>query len=180
MSDSIIIIPIPEDVVISKIHFIRNMKVMLDRDLAALYGVETKRLKEAVRRNIARFPEDFMFEMTKEEFLHWRSHFASSNSDKMGLFCITEQGVAMLSSILNSDRAIQVNIQIIRIFTKLRALLSSQKEILQKLEQIEKKDIEQDKKIKLIFNYLEQLEKVKQQESDQKKRNNVGFKTHQE
>ena len=121
MIKPIILIAIPDVIVMSKIYVIRNKKVMIDRDLAELYGVETKRLKEAVRRNITRFPEDFMFEMTKKEFLYWRSHFASSNSEKMGLryvrFCFTEQGVAMLSSILNSEQTIHVNIQIIRIFT---------------------------------------------------------------
>jgi len=93
---------------------------MIDRDIAGLYGVETKRLKEAVRRNIARFPEDFMFEMTKEEFENWRSRFATSKSDQIGLpyapFCFTEPGVTMLSCILNSETAIRVNIQIIRVY----------------------------------------------------------------
>jgi ORF6N domain len=107
---------------------IRNQKVMLDRDLAELYGVETKVLKQAVKRNIDRFPEDFMFELTKSELENWRSQFVTSNSDKMGLryspFAFTEHGVLMLSSILNSQQAIQVNIQIVRIFTRLRNLLS--------------------------------------------------------
>ena len=98
---------------------------MLDRDLAELYGVETKRLKEAVRRNIDRFPEDFMFEMAKEELAHWRSQIASSNSSaKMGLryppFCFTEYGILMLSSVLGSDKAIAVNIQIIKTFVELQ------------------------------------------------------------
>lgn len=101
---------LPDELVISKIYMLRNVKVMLDRDLAELYGVETKRLKEAVRRNIARFPADFMFEMSQEELKNWRTQIASSISDRMGLrytsFCFTELGVAMLSSILNSDRAI--------------------------------------------------------------------------
>ena len=118
---------IPDDVVINKIYFIRNQKVMLDRDLAVLYGIETKVLKQAIRRNISRFPEDFMFELTKEEFENWRSQFATSNSDKMGLryapMVFTEHGVLMLSSILNSEKAIQTNIQIMRIFTKIRKML---------------------------------------------------------
>src|SRR5258705_13998580 len=92
---------IPDDRVLNKIYLIRGQKIMLDRDLAELYQVETKRLKEAVRRNIDRFPEDFMFEMTAEELENWRTQIASSNSEKMGLrhlpFCFTEQGVAMLS-----------------------------------------------------------------------------------
>jgi hypothetical protein len=98
---------IPDEVVLTKIFAIRNKKVMIDRDLAELYGVDTKRLKEAVRRNIVRFPEDFMYQMSPEEFSHWRSQFGSSNPDKKGLryapFCFTEQGVTMLSCILNSE-----------------------------------------------------------------------------
>ena len=106
----------PDDVVLTKIYLIRDNKVMIDKDLAELYGIETKRLKEAVRRNRKRFPEDFMFEMSKEELENWRTQFATSNSERMGLryppFCFTEQGVTMLSCILNSERAIHVNIQI--------------------------------------------------------------------
>jgi hypothetical protein len=115
-----------DEVIMNQIYYIRDHKVMIDRDLAALYGVETKRLKEAVRRNMDRFPEDFMFEMTKMEFENWRTQIASSNSDKQGLrhtpFCFTEQGVAMLSSVLNSPQAIAVNIKIIRIFTRIREM----------------------------------------------------------
>jgi hypothetical protein len=171
---------LPDEIIMSKIYFIRNQKVMLDRDLAELYGVETKRLKEAVRRNIERFPEDFMFELTKEEFENWRSQIATSKSDIMGLriapFAFSEHGVLMLSSVLNSDRAIKTNIRIIRIFTKMRELLTTHKEILQKLEQIEKKDIEQDEKIMLIFEYLKQLEKAKQQDLEQRNRPQIGYK----
>jgi hypothetical protein len=105
---------IPDELVVNKIYFLRNQKVMLDRDLAALYGIETRVLKQAVRRNFVRFPEDFMFELTKEEFENWRSQFATSNSDKMGLryapMVFTEHGVLMLSSVLNSEKAIQTNI----------------------------------------------------------------------
>jgi hypothetical protein len=115
---------IPDEIVMNQIYYIRGQKVMIDRDLAVLYNVETRILKQAVRRNITRFPDDFMFEMTKEEFQNWRSQIVISNSDLMGLrfmpFCFTEQGVAMLSSVLNSERAINVNIQIIRIFTRIR------------------------------------------------------------
>ena len=110
MSKSIKTVAIPDEVVMSKIYLVRNIKVMLDRDLAELYGVETKRLKEAVRRNMDRFPEEFMFELTKEEFSNWRTQFATSNADKMGLrvppFAFTEYGVLMLASVLSSKRAI--------------------------------------------------------------------------
>ena len=134
---------------------------MLDRYLAGLYAVETRRLKEAVRRNIDRFPEDFMFEMTPEELENWRTQFATSNSEKMGLrhppFCFTEQGVAMLSAVLNSVTAILVSIQIIRVFTKMREMLLTHKDILLQLEKIEKKLAGHDEDIILVFGYLKKL-----------------------
>lgn len=171
-------IAIPEEVIMSKIYLIRDKKVRLDSDLSELYEVETKQLKRAVRRNIRRFPEDFMFELTDTEFSNLRSQFGTSSRGgvRYAPMAFTEQGVAMLSSVLNSERAITVNIQIIRIFTKMRALLATHKEILQKLEQLEKKDNEQDDKIMLIFEYLKQLEKAKQQELEQKNRPKIGFK----
>jgi len=171
-------IAIPEEVIMSKIYLIKDKKVMLDSDLSELYEVETKQLKRAVRRNIRRFPEDFMFELTDTEYSNLRSQFGTSNwgGVRYAPMAFTEQGVAMLSSVLNSERAITVNIQIIRLFTKMRALLATHKEILQKLEQLEKKDIEQDDKIMLIFEYLKQLEKAKQQELEQKNRSKIGFK----
>lgn len=172
------IIAIPEEVIMSKIYLIGNQKVMLDNDLAELYGVETKQLKRAVRRNIKRFPEDFMFELSETEFSNLRSQFGTSSwgGIRYAPMAFTEQGVAMLSSVLSSARAIIVNILIIRIFTKMRAILSTHNEILQKLEQIEKKDIEQDEKIELIFEYLRQFEQAKQQEMKQKNRPKIGYK----
>lgn len=170
---------LPDEAIISKIYVMRGKKVMVDRDLAELYGVETRVLNQAVRRNEKRFPEDFMFQMTPEEMQDWKSQIVISNSEKMGLrkppSAFTEQGVAMLSSVLNSERAIMVNIAIIRVFTKMRELLSTHKEIILKLEQIEKKDIEQDDKIMLIFEYLKQLEKAKQQELEQRNRPKIGY-----
>ncbi|MFC1732770.1 ORF6N domain-containing protein [candidate division KSB1 bacterium] len=156
------IIPsIPDEAILSRIYFIREQKVMIDRDLATLYGVETKRLKESVKRNIERFPEDFMFEMTKEEFENWRSQFATSNSDMMGLryapFCFTEQGVTMLSCILNSKRAIEVNIKVIRVFTRMKEMLLAHKDILLKLEKLEKQIVQNNDDIQIIFNALKQL-----------------------
>jgi len=171
---------LPDELIINKIILLRDQKVLIDRDLAELYGVETRILNQAVKRNIKRFPDDFMFQMTKEEFEIWKSQIVISNSDRMGLrkppYVFTEQGVAMLSSVLNSDRAILVNIQIMRVFTKMRALLDSHKEILRKLDSIEKKDIEQDEKILLIFEYLKQLEQAKQEETIFKERKRIGFK----
>jgi phage regulator Rha-like protein len=134
---------------------------MLDRDLAEMYGVETKRLKEQVKRNIERFPEDFMFEMTSEELKNWRSQFATSNSEKMGLrytpFCFTENGVLMLSSVLNSERAIQVNIQIVRVFNKLRNMLNAHETLLEKMEELEDKYIDHNEKISHIFKLIKEM-----------------------
>lgn len=151
-----------DELVMSKIYLIRGQKVMLDRDLAALYQVQTKRLKEAVRRNIERFPEDFMFELTEEEEISLRSQIASLNKgrgkhSKYNSFVFTEQGVAMLSSVLHSETAIHVNIQIIRVFTKMRQLMLTHKDILLQLEKIEKRLAEHDESIILIFKYLKQL-----------------------
>jgi hypothetical protein len=172
---------ISDEVIISKIYVIRGRKVMIDRDLALLYDVETRVLNQAVKRNEKRFPNDFMFQMTKEEMQKWKSQIVISKRENMGLrkspLVFTEQGVAMLSSVLNSDRAIQVNIQIIRVFTKMRELLTTHKEILAKLEKLEKKDIEQDDNIMLIFEYLKQLEKTKQEELEYRNRQQIGYKS---
>jgi hypothetical protein len=141
---------------------IREQKVMVDSDLAELYGVETKYLKRQVKRNTNRFPEDFMFELTKEEFANWRSQFVTSNSsNKMGLryapYVFTEQGVAMLSSVLNSPKAIAVNIKIIRVFTKIREMLFNNKDLLLRMEKIERKLSSQNKNIEIVFQYLDEL-----------------------
>jgi phage regulator Rha-like protein len=160
----------------SKIYVIRGKKVMVDRDLAELYGVETRVLNQAVRRNQTRFPEDFMFQMTREELRAWKSQIVISNQEKMGLrkppLVFTEQGVTMLSCVLNSDRAIQVNIQIIRIFTRLREMLLTHKDLLLKMEELEKKVTGHDEKIQMIFEYLKQL--VTEQDTPRKQ---IGFKT---
>lgn len=149
---------------------------MLDRDLAEMYGVETKRLKEAVRRNKTRFPEDFMFEMTSEELELWRTENVGNKEDKMGLryapFCFTEQGVTILSCVLNSERAIEVNIRIIRIFTKLREMLFTHKNLLLKIEQLEKQVTQNSEEIQVIFNAMKQL-----LNPPQEPRELIGFKT---
>ncbi len=150
-----------DGIILDKIFVIRGQKVMLDRDLADMYGVETKVLKQAVRRNISRFPPDFMFVMNKDELANWRSQFVTSNLDKMGLrhlpFCFTEQGVAMLSSILNSETSIQVNIQIIRVFTKIKQALLDQKELFLRIEKIEKELTKHDKELQAVFEALKNL-----------------------
>ncbi|MRG47422.1 ORF6N domain-containing protein [Chitinophaga sp. SYP-B3965] len=145
-----------------KIYYIRKQKVMLDHDLAELYGVETKRLKEAVRRNTTRFPKDFMFQMSKRELENWKKQMASANNDRHGglrytPFCFTEQGVTMLSCVLSSERAISMNIRIIRIFTRMREMMLTHKDILLKLEQLETKTSRHDGEIKKIFEYLKEL-----------------------
>jgi hypothetical protein len=152
---------VPTEVIVTKIVFLRGEKVLLDRDLAELYGIKTKVLKQAVRRNIKRFPEDFMFELTKEEFENWRSQFVTSNRDKMGLryppMAFTEQGVAMLSSVLNSDQAIDVNIAIMRAFVQLRKIIASNEELARKLKELEKRLEKHDEDIGLIFEAIREL-----------------------
>jgi len=166
-----------EEVIQSKIYIIRNKKVMIDADLAVLYGVETKVLKQQVKRNFERFPEDFMFELSLMEFNDLRSQIVTSSwgGTRYMPLAFTEQGVAMLSSVLNSKQAILMNIRIIRVFTKMRELLASHLEILQKLERLEINDFEQDDKINLLFEYLKQFEKVKQDEIDFENRPRIGF-----
>lgn len=155
------VVAVSEYEVENTICFMRGKKVILDRDLAGLYGVSTKVLNQAVKRNIKRFPVDFMFQFTSREMQNWKSQIVTSNSDKMGLrklpFAFTEQGVAMLSGLLNSDRAIQVNIAIMRAFVKLRAILTANKELARKLEQLEKKTDRHDEEIRVIFEAIRQL-----------------------
>jgi len=159
------------ETIAGKIYLIRGTKVILDRDLSELYGVETKQLKRAVRRNIDRFPSDFMFELTKDELENWRRQIGTSNSDKMGLrykpMAFTEQGVAMLSSVLNSKRAIQVNIQIIRTFTKLRQVLSDNKEFRKEFEELKQIN---DERFQIVFETLDQLINI-----ENKPKKKIGF-----
>ncbi len=168
---------IPDEVIINQIYLIKGQKVMIDRDLAKLYGVETKRLKEVVRRNLDRFPDDFMFQMSQQEFEIWRKEISLNQEDIMGLrhipFCFTEQGVTMLSCILRSKQAIQVNIRVIRIFTKLREIILTHKDILLKLEQIEKVVTGHNDEIQIIFDALKKLMNHQQQKQV---RTQVGYK----
>ena len=168
----------PDEVVMEKIHVLRGQKVMLDRDLAELYGVTTGNLNKAVLRNLARFPGDFMFQLTKEEFenLLFQIGRSSWGGRRTPPRAFTEQGVAMLSGVLHSDRAINVNIHIMRVFTRMREMLVSHKEILRKLEDLERTDIEQDEKIRVILEYIKQLEKAKLDDVEFKDRPRIGFK----
>jgi hypothetical protein len=162
---------VPIERIQKTIYMVRGQKVMLDRDLAALYEVPTKVLKQAVKRHADRFPEDFMFVLDSTEFTNWRSQFVTSNSDRMGLrhapMAFTEQGVAMLSSILNSPRAIQVNIAIMRAFVQLRVLLSTHADLARKLEDLEKK---YDAQFRVVFDALRQL-----MTTPDKPRKQIGF-----
>lgn len=171
---------VPDEVIMNKILIVRGLKVMIDSDLAELYSVTTKRLNEQVKRNIKRFPEDFMFRLTeeeKEQVVANCDHLKRLKFSPYLSFVFTEHGAVMLASVLSSDRAIQVNVQIVRAFIRMRELLSTHKEIIQKLEQLQKNDIDQDEKITLIFEYIKQLEEVKQQELEQKSRPKIGFKS---
>ncbi|MDB5146198.1 MAG: DNA-binding protein [Mucilaginibacter sp.] len=175
MSKSIII---TEETVINKIYLIRDKKVMIDRDLAEMYGVETRILNQAVKRNEKRFPDDFMFQLTIQELEDWKSQNVMSNKEKMGLRKLpnvfTEQGIAMLSSVLNSETAIDVNIQIIRIFTRIRKMLTDHTELRLEIESIRKKVDNHDKNIELVFQYLDEL--LEQKEKPNPPRKRIGYK----
>lgn len=166
------VVVLPQDRIETKIYLIRGKKVMIDRDLAELYGVETKVLNQAVRRNIRRFPDDFMFQLNGKESLLWEPHPLRSQFVTSGLrsqigisrrrwggrryapYVFTEQGVAMLSSVLKSERAIMVNVQIMRTFTKIREMIVSNKELREKIEKLERN---YDSKFKVVFQAIKQL-----------------------
>jgi hypothetical protein len=180
-----------EELVINKIYYIRGKKVMLDYELATLYNVQTKSLNLAVKRNAKRFPEDFMFQVTKSEWEGLRFQIETSKPlrfqietlEKPGRgrhtkylpYAFTEQGVAMLSSVLNSETAIEVNIQIIRIFTRIREMLSTHKDILLKLEQLERKTDKHDDEMQMVFAALKELINP-----PNPPRRRIGFKTGKE
>lgn len=171
---------ISDEHVMSKIYLLRGQKVMLDEDLAELYGVQTKRLNEQVKRNLERFPEDFMFRLTEEEYEFLKSQFATSNwgGRRKLPYAFTEHGVLMLSSVLNNPTAIQVNIKIMRVYIKIREMILMHKDLLLKLENIEKRMLEQDntvhkheEEIQVIFTALKQLI-----EPPQERRAAIGYK----
>ena len=164
---------LPDELIISKIYVLRGQKVMLDRDIAELYQVQTRILNQSVKRNAARFPEDFMFQLNDEEMQILISQNVTSSwgGYRKLPFAFTEQGVSMLSGVLNSQVAIQVHIQIIRIFTKMRELLLTNKVILLKLERMEKDVKENKQDIAVIFKALKQLV-----EQPKPKRRMIGFK----
>jgi hypothetical protein len=164
-------ISVPIEKITARIYLIRGQKVILDRDLAELYEVETKQLKRAVRRNIDRFPADFMFELTKAELENWRCQFGTSTGEKKGLrykpLAFTEQGVAMLSSVLRSKRAVQVNIQIMRVFIELRQMYVGHKDLKRKIAAMERK---YDEQFQIVFEAIKQLI-----EEDEKPKKKIGY-----
>lgn len=171
---------LPVEIIQNKILLIRGQKVMLDRDLANLYGVTTGNLNKAVKRNIVRFPDDFMFTLSKKESDSLRFQFGSLNRGghfKYSPLAFTEQGVAMLSSVLKSKRAIQVNIQIMRVFVKLKEILASHRDLARKIEDLERKFQDKfddhDKKIILIFEAIKQL--LLEKEETAKNKGPIGF-----
>ena len=169
---------IPDEVMINKILLIREKKVMIDKDIAELYGVTTKRLNEQVKRNKKRFPDDFMFQLTeneKEEVVANCDHLKNLKYSPNLPYAFTEHGAVMLASVLNSGRAIEANIQIVRVFTKIREMLLTNKEILLKLEQLEKKVTSHDENIQRIFGALKQLLNPPQQP-----RRRIGFRRNDE
>lgn len=169
-------VKLPDETIMGKILLIRSKRVMIDKDLAELYGVPTKRLNEQVKRNLKRFPDDFMFQLTlieKEEVVAKCDHLKNLKFSPNLPYVFTEHGAVMLASILNSDRAITVNIQIVRIFIKMREMILTQKDILLKLEQLETRITGHDEQITLVFEYLKQL-----LSSPQEPRVQIGFVRH--
>ena len=171
---------IPEETIQKKILLIRGKKVMIDNDLAELYGVSTKRLNEQVKRNIKRLPEHFMFQLNKEEkdkVVAICDHLQKLKFSPFLPYAFTEYGIVMLANVLNSDRAIKASVRIVEIFIKMREMLINHKDILAKLDQIEQKFAEHDDKILLLFKHLKLLEKSKQEELDFKNRKKIGYKS---
>jgi len=170
---------VPEDAIISKIYLVRGKKIMVDKDLAELYEVKAFRLREQVKRNMQRFPENFMFRLTEVETDYMVSQNAIPSKQHLGghlPYAFTEHGVLMLANVLRSERAMNMSIRIIEVFVRVREMLLTHKDILLKLEKIEQTLLRHDDKILLIFEYLKQLEQVKQQELERKERKRIGFK----
>ena len=166
---------IPQEIIEQRIFLIRGKKVMLDKDIALIYGVTTSVFNQAVKRNIKRFPDDFMFQLNKHEMINLKSQFVTSSWGGIRKlpFAFTEQGVAMLSGILNSNRAIEVNIQIIRTFVKLREMIISNKKLRIKIEEMERK---YDKRFKVIFDTLRSFLENNKKEEKEDKKESIGFK----
>ena len=177
-------IAIPQEVILSKIHEIRGQKVILDKDLAELYEVETKVLKQAVKRNLDIFPKHFMFELTKGEHESLRSQFVTSKKGRGGTrylpMVFTEHGILQVAHVLRSKRARYMSIRITEIFIKMRELLQTHQELFLQMEEIRKKVSGQEEQITLIFEYLKQIEQAKQEELEHKNRERIGFRQQEE
>jgi hypothetical protein len=174
---------IAEEVIISKIYNVRGKQVMIAQDLAELYQVDTKALNQQVKRNPRKFPERYMFQLTKEEYSRLRSQNVTLKRGqhiKYLPYAFTEHGILMLSSVLNSERADKVNMLIIDTFVKLREILFIHKDVVHQLEKVQNKLGEHDYQIMVIFEYLKQFEQAKQQETEQKNRPRIGFKPSKE
>ncbi|MBU2507525.1 MAG: ORF6N domain-containing protein [Bacteroidetes bacterium] len=170
-------IQIAEEKLLSSIFVVKEQKVMLDSDLAFLYGVETRTLNQAVKRNFDRFPIDFMFQLSEEEWQNLKSHFVTSRwgGRRKLPYVFTEQGIAMLSSVLNSKRAIQINISIMRVFVKMRQFAANYSELLEKIEEIQKQEGEQNQHIANIYRIIEELVKP-----ELENKNPIGFRIEEE
>jgi hypothetical protein len=166
---------IPDEIIMNQIYYIRGQKIIIDKDLAALYNVTTGNLNKAVARNLKRFPEDFMFRLTEEEFknLLFQNGIASWGGTRLAPYAFTEQGVAMLSGILSSDRAIHVNIQIMRIFTRIRQMFSDNTELRIEIDKIKTQLDNHDKNIEVVFKYLDELIDKKEKPNE---RIRIGYK----
>lgn len=166
---------IPNEVISSKIYFIRNQKVMLDRDLALLYEVETKKINQQVKRNISRFPENFMFQLDETEYENLKSQIVTSSwgGTRKLPYVFTEHGILQLANVLRSERATQVSIKIIEIFVSLRELLADRLNVKLELEQIKKKLVNHDKNIELVFSYLDELIEKREHKEERTK---IGYK----
>jgi hypothetical protein len=166
---------IPNEVITNKIYFIRNQKVMLDRDLALLYAVETKKINQQVKRNISRFPENFMFQLDETEYENLKSQIVTSSwgGTRKSPYVFTEHGILQLANVLRSERATQVSIKIIEIFVSLRELLTDRLNVKLELEQFKKKLVNHDKNIELVFSYLDEL--IEKRE-DKTERTKIGYK----
>ena len=165
---------VPDEFIASKIYVVRNQRVMLDRDLASLYDVKPIRMREQVKRNSERFPENFMFQLNEEETALMVSHFAIPSKQHLGgtlPYVFTEHGVLQLANVLRSGRAVQMSINIIEVFVKMREMLLTHKDLLLQMEEIRKRVTGQDEKIELIFHYLKQFMKEKE-----RPRTTIGYK----
>lgn len=170
---------VPNELIASRILLIRSQKVMIDNDIAVLYGVTTKRLNQQVNRNINRFPKHFMFELTEDEKIEVVANCNHLKNLKFSSFLpkvFTEHGIMMLANVLRSEQATIMSIKIIEIFIEMREVLSNHKDLLLKLQEIQEKVSSHDDQIMLIFEYIKQFEEVKQQQLEQSERNKIGYK----